>query len=185
MIDGRFCVRRTAALGIAVIALAAGGCGSDDDGGGGAQGAQASGGTSKPAGSDKDQIKILLRDMQRDYNKGDGDSFCARLVKAEQRDVAAFGRNLGRGKKCQDTISTISQQTLAAGVEQRPTKFVSAKIKGRRATAMVSDGGRPPEPMLFAKVDGEWKVFDTGFEPDPLDPGPEAKSKDKKASDGG
>jgi hypothetical protein len=40
---------------------------------------------------------------------------------------------------------------------------LSVRVDGDRATARVSDGGRPSQPMTFVKIDGDWKLPDPGL----------------------
>jgi hypothetical protein len=172
----RFPVRFVVLAVVTVSMLACWGCASENEDGG-AETPTAVDVSSKrpprhdaddaPAG-DKEQIRALLRDIQADYDAGDGRAYCDKLIVAERREVAAFGRNFNRGQTCESTIRTSSKIGNERDLEQRRTTFVAARIKGRRAIARVSNGGRAPELMVFLKRGGEWKIVESGFEPDPL-----------------
>jgi hypothetical protein len=178
MLGQRFWIVRgavTCALVGAVIAIGA--CGSSDDDGGSQGGAAAAdrGGSGSgdsdfvATGSDEQQIRQVLHSVQEDYIEGDGPAFCDKLVAAEQRDVAAFGRNYGMGETCVETIEKASTKARAGGIEQNPTVVVAKpRVDGNQARVRVSDGGRPPEWMTLRKVSGEWRLVDSGLDADPI-----------------
>jgi hypothetical protein len=183
-------MRRSRAWTLAILLVAVGsvpigaGCGSDDDAGGGGQ--SAADATSSdapkqevPSGTDKEQIAAIVQGIQDDFNRADGAAFCDKVVKAEQEEIVAFGRNWNKGSNCADVMSTTARQTNESGVKQKPTKFISAQVNGRRGRARVSNGGRPPEWMVFVKEDGEWKLVESGIEPDPI-AAAEEQAKNKK-----
>lgn len=171
MIDGRFFIHAVVSVTIAVFALGVAACGSGEDGD---SAAQEQGSASKDGedfvatGNDKEQIKQVLHQIQEDFENVDAAGFCSKTTAAERREVAAFGRNYKHGTTCVAVIDNQAKAASKAGVEQRSTKLLSAKVNGDRATATVSNGGRPSEPLPFVKVDGEWKLAEVGFEPDPL-----------------
>lgn len=157
---------------LATIALTAGptACGSSDDDGSEAQG-QAAGSTTKAvadddaaahAGSDKEQVRWLLDALQADFIAGDATGYCSKLTAAGRKQLADVSKSFGRGPSCVEYIAQTSKMTRESGIEQRPTELLSVRIRGNRAVATVSDGGRPPEPLVFVKRDGRWKLPDPG-----------------------
>jgi hypothetical protein len=167
--ERRFSVRLCVSVSAALAALVCGGCGTQDD-----EGAQSRAAVTGPSAADpsvagdEDEIASVLRVVQEDYDSGDGRAYCDKLIASEQREVAAFGRSVDRGTTCESTIEASSRLGKEKGVEQRPTRFISARIEGGRAIARVRNGGRAPESMVFLKRRGGWKIVESGFEPDPL-----------------
>lgn len=190
MLNGKFSVvRSAAACALMGAALIAGACGSDDDDGGsqGAAQADSSGGGSEfvATGSDSQQIRQVLHGIQEDFDNVDGKAFCDKVVEADQRDIAAFGRNYDKGKTCVDVIETTGAEARAKRVVQKPTKpLADPQVNGDRARVRVSNGGRPPEWMAFRKVDGEWKVVDAGLDADPLASAEKYAEKQRRAQKG-
>ena len=156
--------------GFAVAALLAvgaiAGCGGDDDGDAGAS--QDGGSEFVATGSDEQQIKQVLQGIQKDFDNVDGVAYCDKVTKAEQKDIIGYGRNFGKGETCVDVIEAVARETKLSGVEQKPTTFISAQVNGDRARARVKNGPRPPEWMPFVKEGGEWKVIESGLNPDPI-----------------
>jgi hypothetical protein len=180
------------------VALAVGGvavgCGSDDDGNGG--GSQAAGAAESPAaggedggakfvatGSDDEQIEQVLHQIQEDFDDVNGEGYCDKVVAAEQRDIVGFGENFGKGSTCSGVIDKVAQEALDRGVVQKPTKLLFVRVDGDRARARVSNGGRPPEWMPFVRRGGQWKVVESGFDPDPI--GKIIKEQERKKAQGG
>ncbi len=178
-------VRVQICLVVSVLAVAGAGCGSDDetDGDGGAvaqreqadatagQGADTARDGGAGASSDEERIEQVLKGAQKDFVAMDGEAYCARLVPAEQRDVVAFGRNIGYGKTCAETIAKASKATQEQGVEEdlSSPKSYDVRIDGRRASVKVTDrGGATTKPVKFVRVEDEWKIAESGFEADPL-----------------
>lgn len=172
MIDSNFSlVRRASACALVGAALIFGACGSEDDDGGAQAGSSEAGGGSEfvATGSDEQQIRQVLRGIQEDFDNVDGAAFCDKVVEADQREIVQFGRNFNKGKTCVEVIETAAAEARAKDVEQRPTVPLSSpKVNGDRARVRVSNGGRPPEWMAFRKVEGEWKIVDSGLEADPV-----------------
>lgn len=170
---------------LTAVALAAGAiaCGADDGDSDRAQsGTNAADSTgsdsdaTKPlTGNDKQQIRQLLKNLQADYIKGDAVSYCSSLTAAGRKQVARVGRPYGLGDTCEDFISQTSAMARDTKVKQKPSVLLSVDVRGNRAVASVSDGGRLAQPLVFVKVDGEWKVPDPGIR-DPLAPPKQAKA---------
>lgn len=141
------------ALALALLLSVAPGCGSDDSGG---------------AGSEEDRIKEVFAQWQEDFTTGNGDATCARLTASGRNELLAYrdvAGNIDPKATCAEVVSAIIKRTEEAGIEQQPAKVVSAKIKGNRAIAQVSDAGRPAIPVRLVKEDGEWKLPSAGFGP--------------------
>jgi hypothetical protein len=148
------------------LALGVTACGDSDDSGG-SSGAAAStdeGGTSangaKP--SDEQQIRTTFRAVTDSFESGDGKTFCASVTPAALKQVESLAIGL-QVEGCEAMIAQLAKQTKAANVKQRPAKVVSVKVKGRRATMVIRDGGRPPSSVRFRKVDGMWQLSDPGI----------------------
>lgn len=135
--------------------------GANGDGGGASSGSSAS--TSGHTGQEAEIDEVLLG-IQDDFDQIDGASYCSRLTEAGVRQVEKFGKAYGHGNDCAKIIDTVAKNTRDAGVEQRPSRLISVKFKGDRAVATIRNGKRPPEPMIFVKEDGEWKIPDPGFQ---------------------
>jgi hypothetical protein len=184
MVDSNFSmVRRVSACALVGAALILGACGSEDDGGAQAGSSEAGDGSEFVAtGSDEQQIRQVLRGIQEDFDNVDGAAFCDKVVESDQREIVRFGRNYNKGKTCVEVIETTGAEARATGVEQRPTVPLSSpQVTGDRARVRVSNGGRPPEWMAFRKVEGEWKIVDSGLEADPIAAAQELAEKQARA----
>jgi hypothetical protein len=155
-----------ATIAVVLGASAVAGCGSDDDGD--ASGSEGDTTEFVATGSDEQQIEQVLVGIQKDYDNVDGAAYCAKVTEKEQRDIVGFGRNFGRGTTCINVINRVARETRAAGVVQKPTRFISARVNGNRARVRVKNGPRKPEWEIFVKEDGDWKMVDSGFDPDPV-----------------
>jgi hypothetical protein len=171
------------ALVLVVLLLGAAGCGDSEDGGGDGGGSAdaadsstgggetSSGGDSSSAGDankrkftgDAAGVNEALVGIQDDFDNVDGESYCDRLTPAGIKQVETFGKSYGAGTECVQIMNTVADNTRKAGVEQKPSVLLKVKVDGDRAVATISNGGRPPEPMVFVKHDGEWKIPDPGF----------------------
>jgi hypothetical protein len=173
---GRVGLAVLAAIAMAVGATA---CGSDDSDGSTGQSSQAGKSelrsddygipTPDPAlrsGSNKDQIRYLLGALQSNYIVGKAAAYCSSISAAGRKQIAAVARQFGHGSTCEDFVTVTSKLTRDAKdqVKQKPTVLQSVRVDGNRAVAKVSDGGRPPIPMVFVKRDGRWKLLDPGFD---------------------
>lgn len=153
MTTARFRVRTATVVSAAALALVlTPGCGSDDSDG--------------SARSEEDQIKQVFDDWQASFIAGDGEAVCSRLTSSGQQEIlAAKGSAPGAGADatCEEVVRALVQESNEAGLEQQPSRAVSVKIDGDKATAMVSDAGRAPQPVKLVKQDGEWKLPSAGF----------------------
>lgn len=174
---------RAAALVAVATAIALAGCGSNDDGTTAASGGSATavndgtgpaGDAGRPAsgepaalpaatGSDARQIRVLLDYLQERYIAGDGPGYCAGLTADGRKLVAEISKSYRLGDTCEKFVVKTAQMGRETNTKQKPSKIVSVKVKGNRAVAQVSDAGRPPAPLAFAKEDGRWKLPDPGF----------------------
>lgn len=162
------------------IALTIGGCGSGDEGatdGGNANASDAAangdGGNSRHTGQAAEIDKVLQAN-QSDFVDGDGEGFCSRLAPAGRRQVETVGRMFRIGRRCEPIIAELSRRSQE--LKQKPTKLLSVEIDGDRATAVVSDGGRKPQKLVFVKQDGTWKMPDPGFSTGPGGEGSDGSS---------
>jgi len=167
---------------LVLAAFAAGGCGDsgDDDG------ASASAETSPQfvaTGSDEEQIEQILHEIQEDFDRGDGAAYCDKVTEEEQQDIIGFGRNFNKGSTCSGVIDTVAQESKLGGAEQKPTRFIAARVNGDRARVRVRNGPRAPEWMVFVREDGQWKIVESGFDPDPI--GQIQREQAQKEKDGG
>ena len=148
------------ALVLAAIAL--GGCG---------ESSSDPGAPERPAvqptapGDENDIVRIFDR-WQAAFIAGDSEAVCAKLARPGKEEVAKLDQlmpNIAEGASCEQTIRAIVRTSRQTGTKQRPSKAISARIRGDRATAMVSDAGRPAEPVPFVVEDGQWKLASAGF----------------------
>lgn len=173
MLDNkRALLTATVALAVATVGAA---CGSDDNDSAGDNAGQAqAGGTesraadgttadTRPTGGDKAQIRHVMQKIQADYIAGDAPAYCAALTAAGRKQVADVGKTLGLPADCEQFIAKTSKMSRDSGIEQKPTKVLRIAVDGNQATATISDGGRPPQPLAFVKQDGEWKLPDPGL----------------------
>lgn len=144
---------RTVGIAAVVVALCtAAGCGSDDSSGSEGQG-------------EEEQIKQEFDEWQADFIAGDGDAVCARMTKSAQDEIVQFQltQSKARDMSCEDAVRAMIRTTREGGVQQQPSKAVSVKIDGDKAVAMVSDAGRPVQPVRLVKEDGKWKLPSAGL----------------------
>lgn len=142
---------KLAAVAMALALLVAPACGSDD---------------SESAASQEDQIKQIFDDWQASFIAGDGDAVCSRMTAAGKREIIAAKASApgaGPSPSCEAVVRAIIRESNEAGLKQQPSRAVSVRINGDKATAMVSDAGRKPQPVQFVKEDGEWKLPTAGF----------------------
>jgi hypothetical protein len=172
MIDTDF--RRGVTLAAATLALAAGlpACGSGDDGEDSSaakapssetRDAAATSDTSAPTGTVKEQIAALVKATEAAYQAGDGDTYCSNLTETGQREVADYARGVGQDPSCPEFIESASRKIRELGITQKPSRIVSVRANGTRATARISIDRKPPRPTKFANVDGQWKFVTAGF----------------------
>jgi hypothetical protein len=146
------------AASVALTLAMAPGCGSEDDSGGGSGDGSAR--------SEEAQIKRIFDDWQARFIAGDGDAVCSRLTASAQQEIIAAKQSApgaGPDASCPEVVRALVKESNDAGLEQNPSRAVSVRIDGDTATAMVSDGGRKPQPVKFVKVDGVWKLPTAGF----------------------
>lgn len=156
------------------LALGATACGDDNDDGGSqsnsgdsAAGKQANGGKSgggKGFSGREAAVEAALIGLQDDFVSGDGAGYCNRLTAAGRRQVAEFGKAYFLGKDCIEVVAKSAKSARDSGIKQQPTRLISVKFKGDRASATVRDGRRPPQEMVFVDVGGDWKLPDPGFQ---------------------
>jgi hypothetical protein len=142
------------ALAAAVLlALAVQACGSDNDDG------------DKPpsnpkqvvSGPPEQQVKQTIDQAQQAAIDGDGKAYCSSLTTVGQANVAAYGRQLGRGASCAQTITANAKLSRKAGLKQHPTRVLSVKVNSDTAVAKVTDGGRAATKMRLIRTPDGWK----------------------------
>jgi hypothetical protein len=158
-------VTRAAVLATIALAAVAGACGSDDSSG--PDQAKSNSSIKPPTGNDKQQIGQLIKNMQAYYIQGDAENYCASLTAGGRKMVAEVGKPYKMGSSCEEFISRTSKLTRQAKIKQKPTVLLAVRVRGDKAVATVSDGGRSAQSVALVKVGGEWKVPDPGIR-DPL-----------------
>ena len=143
---GRAALAATIALTLGFTA-----CGESDE---------ATGGSAEDDGT-KAQISAVLTGIQKAFVENDPNDFCAGLTTAGRKEVA--NDPFQPGDSCEEVVAHVARVTRKAGVRQRPSIVQSVKVRGNEATAMVTNGGRPPAPVEFAKEDGEWRLVSAGL----------------------
>lgn len=136
-------------LAFAAAMVPAAGCG-DDGGGSGSGPASATG--------DEASIRKLFKDFEAAYQAGDGERACRMLTAAARAEAAGLR---GDGQTCQQSVARIG--ATMGDIEQQPSKILSVRVDGDRATASISDAGRPPVELPFVREDGGWKIAELGF----------------------
>lgn len=157
--NGRQLIVAVAVAVALTSALAA--CGSDD---GDSEGDSKQATAPAVPTTDRGRLAALLNDLQASFIAVDGKRFCGHLTRGGQAEVVRYGKAVSMPGSCPAIITKISKATRDAGVKQRPSRMLSARINGKKATALVKDANRRPEPMHFVKVDGSWKLPSPGLE---------------------
>jgi hypothetical protein len=137
---------------VLALVLAIGGCGSD----------------SESSGSEEEQVMEMFNAWQISFAEGDGDATCSKLTESARDEVMRYGKMYGYGDgdgdgSCEDVVHQSVEATDKAGIEQQPSKAISARIRGNKAVIRVVDDGRPPVRGNVVKEDGEWKLPTAGF----------------------
>jgi hypothetical protein len=141
--------RRASVTALAVaLCLVIAACGDDDDGGAVSVG-----------DSDGAEIRHVFKEFEADLQAGRAQDACSRMTQAGQREAA--GITGGAGGSCEKTIKGFAQG--ADELEQKPSRIVSVEVTGGKAVAKVSDAGRAPVDLPFAKEGGEWRLAGLGF----------------------
>jgi hypothetical protein len=142
--------RLFSAVGLAA-AFAIGACG--DSGSSDPDGVAASG--------DRAQIESVLAAVQQAYDSADGEGVCSQLSARGER---LAGRSVfSKAGDCAAVVEDFAQRARKAGLEQKPSRVTAVKVRGTKAVAMVSDGGRPPAPVRFVREAGSWKLASLGL----------------------
>lgn len=151
---------------LAAVAVGATSCGSGDTAADSRDQPASTGNVEREAAepvSDKAQVRQLVDDLQANYIAGDGAGYCAGLTGHGRKEIADVAKAFNLGTTCEDFIAKTSRMTRKAKVKQKPTVVLAVQIKGRRAIATVSDGGRAAIRMAFVKRGDEWKLPDAGI----------------------
>lgn len=121
---------------------------------------------SESSGSEEEQVIQMYNEWQLSFAEGDGDATCSKLSESGRNEVLRYRRvasQIDRDASCEEVIHQTVEATDKAGVEQQPSKAISARIHGNRAVLQVIHNGRPPVPGHVVKEDGEWKLPTAGF----------------------
>lgn len=149
------------------IALTAGlmACGNDDPDKG-AQGAAATDGqrTEASPSTDEQQIRALLARVEKTFvTAGQGHVICDVLTKHGQRDIVIYGHAVGLPGSCPEVANGMIKRELDAKTEQHPSRVVSVRVRGSRATALIRIAGVSSVQQRYRKQDGEWKIGSMGL----------------------
>jgi hypothetical protein len=139
----------------ATFALMAGGCGDDAEGG---KDANADAAPAPAASPDEAEIRSTFKRFEVAFQNGDGYRACRMLTEAARKEA---GKLIG-DYTCERSVAQLGD--TAGDLEQKPSKILSVRFSGDKATASVSDAGRAPVALPFEKEDGKWKIADLGFE---------------------
>jgi hypothetical protein len=144
------------------ITIAAGlaACGGDDEKDSrDANAATAGTKTATTPASDEQQIEALVSRVQKAFlTAGQGQVICDGLTERGQRDITRYGNAVGLPGSCQKVANAMIQRELDGGTKQRPTKVVSVRVRGPRATALIRIAGASSLQQRYRKQNGEWKI---------------------------
>jgi hypothetical protein len=151
--EGGAARRRALALAVAIVlALGAAACGSDDDDGDGGDAEasnaaeQRSSSTREVGGSPEEQIRALYASYVGAVYGKSPEAACDTMTPAVQRYV-------GAGVGCRKRFADIGTRLT----EEKPF-IVELSVNGSTARARVKTKTSRSYPILFAKVDGRWKI---------------------------
>jgi hypothetical protein len=109
-------------------------------------------------GSDRDQIRAVLADVQEGYDDGDLARVCDGLTAAARRHVISVAHEATG--TCARNLRIV-QRAIAAKRGQPPAvtrKVVGIRISGDTATATLDFGGGSSGEVPLSREDGKWKV---------------------------
>lgn len=133
--------RRTTATALAtVLVVLAAACGSDDP------------------GSDRDQIRVVVADVQEAFDAGDLKGVCELLTRAAQRHIETIAHRAG--DPCARSLKVV--QTGVRDLRGQPKatahEILEIRVRGSVATATLDLGEGSRGEVPLSKQDGEWKV---------------------------
>lgn len=105
------------------------------------------------------RVRATLADFERAVQGAEARRACALL----STDARAQAANLLAGPpgSCATALAKLAKGI--EGVEQRPYSVRSVTVAGDRATASVSDAGRPPVDVRFVREGGRWRLATLGI----------------------
>jgi hypothetical protein len=144
---------------VAVLSIAAVGCGgSDDSGDAAAQQKQAQDvQPSSDGGSNaQEDIRNAVARMQNRFYAGDPKGVCEMHTAAGQKAVAAAGDS---GATCEDVMKIYAVRVPAVKAAQYKARIVSVKVDGDSAiVTTVQSQAQKPAKSRMAKENGQWKI---------------------------
>jgi len=128
-----------AAIAVAAITALATGCGGD-------------------GGSDEDQIRTAVEDVQQAFADNDLEAACDRMTKAAQQHVGSIGHDPPAG--CVKDLQAFAGflKKGRTGAPNAHPAVTAVDIQGDRATARLRLGDAPPSEIPLRKDDGQWKL---------------------------
>lgn len=154
MIDARRGLTATLLVAIALTTAVAG-CGDSGDDSAASQ-------TANTPADDKAQIGSLMRNLRRDYNRTDGQAFCAALTDKGVAEMEKWAETLPKlPPECADFVKSFAAAFVNSGSGQTPVEVKKVTVKGDRGTIKMRGGLagiRSTATYQVARVDGEWKL---------------------------
>jgi hypothetical protein len=158
--------RGIAAVGLLLVAGAAG-CGdSDNDSASGSNGGGSQTERAADTGSaaDRKEVAAIMPRLREQYNSIDGKAFCAELTPGGQKEVKEWGATVKelKAKNCEQTIARYARVFVKASRSpQTPVRLKGMEIDGDKATVTLNGGLagiRSTATYKLAKTDGKWKL---------------------------
>lgn len=125
------------------------------------QAADTSSANPKPAatsGSDQDQIRALVANVQQAFKDGDGQAVCNSLAMVGQRDLAYYGRLTNLPGSCAEIAASIAKRNQALQDKQPPAHVLKVQVNGNKAVALIRLSDSPPARQRYTKINGTWKI---------------------------
>lgn len=144
---------RLLAVSVAVgaVVVSAAGCGGE--------GSEPAARDGSASAADEAQVRQAFAGFEASLQAGDVRAACGRLTESAQAEAATHAPSGGEAT-CQRALEQFAQGV--GDLEQKPSKVLSVDVRGNRATASISDAGRPAATLPFEKVNGEWKLDGLG-----------------------
>lgn len=154
-LNDRYAARLAAGLTAVALAMGAAACGSDDDepaspkgsaDGNARQVSESPDPKPEPAG-DEATIRQIYDELVDAFYAGDGERACALLTKEAQKGLSGT-------VPCEKYIKSKAKELSP----ERPF-IASLRVQGDRAEARAGTKKTAKYPVLFKKIDGEWKIY--------------------------
>lgn len=109
--------------------------------------------------TDEQQIEALVARVQKAFvTAGQGHVICNSLSKRGQRDLTTYGHAVKLPGPCPEVANGMIKRELDAKTEQRPTRVITVRVRGTRATALIKIAGASSLQQRYRKHNGEWKI---------------------------